>query len=113
MFRRLKDGAVSWTVEQMLRSWLEPYGELASFSLDSGARRMAADLLLKGETAPVRVEMTGYVVREGDEGLRLNYDDLTVSREWLQSLADKLLAERSIALPNSARRFWPILRLLV
>ena len=113
MLRKLKDGAVAWTIQQMLRSWLAPYGDLLSLNLESATRRVSADLLLKGETQPVRVEMAGYQVIEEEEGLRLTYDDLTVSRDWLQTLADNLLASRSIKLPTSARRFWPVIRLLV
>jgi S-adenosylmethionine synthetase len=113
MIRKIKDQALAWTATQFLRSKIENYGQILGLSIDSSAREVRGEFLLRGETEPVYAVLSGYRVTEDGERLSLTFMSLETSREWLNQLLKDLLPSNTIKLPSNASRYAGIIRLLL
>ena len=99
-FQSQKDNSVSFVVEKMLRTRLEPYGCVSAFSLDSKNNRAALTILLKGETQPVTLDIREYVFAADAQGAYLVVKQAITSREWLTVLVQDLLIGRRLPIPD-------------
>ena len=95
---------------QVLASRLAPYGDMLNFQVDPAAKTIALEILLKGETEPVRLTLSGYELRDNGGKTRLAFAGATASREWIETLAREFVIGREIELPP---KLAPVLRLLV
>ncbi|MFB3902238.1 MAG: hypothetical protein ACE15E_02190 [Acidobacteriota bacterium] len=113
MIRRIKDQAVAWTATQLLRSKIENYGQILGLSIDSSAREVRGEFLLRGETEPIYAVLSGYQVTEDGDRLSLTFASLETSRDWLTQLLKDLLPAKTIKLSSNASRYAGLIRLLV
>ena len=108
-------GAKDWLIEKagaalLNQAVLKPYGTLTTLKLDTTARWLEAELELKGETQPVKVRVQEYELRE--EGPRAFFvvKSIDTSREWLTTLARDFLVDKPFELPDSVKKFLPMIR---
>ncbi|MBC8094804.1 MAG: hypothetical protein H7Y43_03220 [Akkermansiaceae bacterium] len=99
--RLMEQAALSFLNSQVLA----PFGQATSLRMDSNAKTIRVELDLKGETAPVMIEITGYeVFNEGDRFF-LSARSASTSREWLTALANAQLCGKRIEIPEQAGRW--------
>ena len=108
-------GAKDWLLEKAAvvminQAVLKPYGSLTGLKLDSTARNLSAELQLNGETEPVRIEVQEYELIEEENKAFFVIKSLTTSRSWLTRLGDDFAVGRKFELPESVRKFLPMIR---
>ena len=108
-------GAKDWLVEKagmalLNQAVLKPYGTLTQLKLDTTARTIQADLELKGETQPVHLEVREYELREQDGRATIVLKDIHTSREWLTTLMGNFVVDKEFTLPDSVKKFLPMIR---
>ena len=107
-------GAKDWLLEKaatamLNRAVMKPYGVLAKLKLDTAARSIDAELELKGEAQPVQILIRGYEVQEKGERTYIVIKNLETSRQWLTTLARDFAVERPFEVPESVKKFLPML----
>ena len=98
----LKDKLVSLAAGKALAHKLREWCDMLKLEMDSQAKTLTVEALPKGELEPIRVELRGYsLVQEGTRTV-LEFESLTTSREWLTRLAETMLPEKRLVLPEGA-----------
>jgi hypothetical protein len=108
-------GAKDWLVEKAAvvminQAVLKPYGALTGLKLDTAARTINAELQLNGETEPVRLEVHEYELIEEAGTAFVVLKSLSTSRAWLTRLGNDFAVGRRFELPESVRKFIPMIR---
>jgi hypothetical protein len=103
LLKKAKDAALEKAVLMMLRPKIERYGELCSLKLDTSAKKLSAEFMLRGEASPLIISAAQYRIEQKRGETRLIVFGVKVSREWLQNLLDDELPEISIKVPDLAR----------
>jgi hypothetical protein len=102
-FGRLKDAGLEKALLLLLGPKLERYGEIHRLKLDTAARRVSAEILLLGESEPVRIEEARYRVERRDKENYLVVHSVRISRPWVQHLLEDHLPEISVKIPDGVR----------
>ncbi len=107
--------AKDWLIEKagmalLNQAVLKPYGTLTRLKLDTTARTIEADVELNGETQPVNVQVREYELRETDGRATVVLKDIHTSRDWLTTLMKNFVVDREFNLPDSVKKFLPMLR---
>lgn len=98
----LKDKLVSLAAGKALAHKLREWCTMFKLDVDSKGKVLMIEALPKGELEPIRVEMRGYrLIQEGARTV-VEFDSLTTSREWLTRLAETLLPDKRVVLPEGA-----------
>lgn len=96
---------------QMLAKRLAPYGDMLNFQIDSAAKTVTLEILLKGEKEPVRLTLSGYEIRTDAAGkTAATISGATASREWIETLLREFAVGHEIDVPP---KIASVLRLLV
>jgi hypothetical protein len=103
--RQGKDRALSRTLEALSRQFVGRYGTLSDIRLDSRERKIELELLLKGESTPVRIFIQRYDILSEEEKSYIVCRDITVSREWMKALAEDFLREKKFEIPHKYAKF--------
>lgn len=108
-------GAKDWLVEKAAvvminQAFLKPYGVMTRLKLDSAARCLEAEVQLNGEAEPVLVQIHEYEIIEEQGHAHVILKRMTTSRAWLTRLAEDFAVGRRFELPESVRKFLPMLR---
>ena len=107
--------AKDWLIEKagmalLNQAVLKPYGTLTRLKFDTTARTIEADVELNGETQPVNLQVREYELREADGRATVVLKDIHTSREWLTTLMKNFVVDREFNLPDSVKKFLPMLR---
>ena len=107
--------AKDWLIEKagmalLNQAVLKPYGTLTRLKLDTAARTIEADVELNGETQPVNLQVREYELREADGRATVVLKDIHTSRDWLTTLMKNFVVNREFNLPDSVRKFLPMIR---
>lgn len=82
------DGTKSEAIRRGANLFLkERYGELLSLRVDSRSRTLSMEVMLRGETEAVAVEIGAYELDESDGVSKLIFRQIRVSRPWMEELA--------------------------
>jgi hypothetical protein len=103
LLKKARDLALEKAVLLLMRPKVERYGELLALKLDTSAKKLSAEIMLRGETLPLVVSEARYRIEQKRGETRLIVFGVKVSREWLQNLLDDELPEISIKVPDLAR----------
>ena len=108
-------GAKDWLIEKAAavminQAVLKPYGALTTLKLDTTARTIEAELQLNGETEPVRLQVHEYELIEQEGTAFVLLKSISTSRTWLTRLANDFAVGRRFELPESVRKFIPMIR---
>ena len=107
---KTKGQAVSLAGRQILNSYLEKYGTMLNFSVHPETKTITAEILLKGEQAPIKLELTGYEIGGTPDKPTLRIARAEASREWLGTLLREFVDGKAFDLPPKAA---PLLKLLL
>lgn len=99
-FTHAKDAGASIAIEHLLARQLEPYGELKLLKLNSRDRSIHLEVLLKGESQPLSVEVLEYeLVTTADQDF-LIIRRVVASREWVTALLHNFLVNHRHPIPH-------------
>ncbi|GAB6035954.1 hypothetical protein JCM15519_05130 [Fundidesulfovibrio butyratiphilus] len=99
MLRGVRDKAVSRAASVALRLKFRRWCDMLKIDIDSAAKVLVLEGQPKGETQPLRIELTGYKLETVGQKAVLTWERLTVSREWLTELAKVALPGNRLELP--------------
>ena len=105
MFNNTKDWTISKTAPTILNKLISAndwndVGKIAKLSIDSSVKTISLDIMLLGESEPIHLEITKYSFTKIDDVYWLECESISVSRQWMQAVADKLMPDR-IELPST------------
>ena len=91
-------------LEQMALTYLNgnllaPYGRATSLRIDSSAKTLCIEAELKGESIPVKIEISDYEIKEKGGRYFATVKGVRTSRAWLTTLAMKHLRNVPFELP--------------
>src|SRR6476469_7266398 len=106
-------GAKDWLMEKaavamLNQSLLQPYGLLTKLKLDTQRRSIDAELELKGEAQPVRIQIHEYELEEAGNEFYFLIRNVSTSREWLTVLARNFAVDRRLEVPASVKKYLPM-----
>ena len=84
------------------------YGTMTELKIDSKAKTLDATVMLKGESSPISIRAT-YDIADGPAPT-ISVTQVSVSREWMNVLANDFLINKAFAPPASIAK---ILRLVL
>ena len=85
----------------VLNNMLKEFGVMTSILIDSKSKSIAIEVELKGEDRPISIKIKEYVVEPDGDGSLLKIGDISFSREWMDVIAKKFLANRKLSIPVS------------
>lgn len=105
LFSNAKDRVIEYAALSWLNTkLLAPYGRATSLEIDSAQRTLRIHLELKGESAPVELEITEYEIAQAQGRYFAVVKGVRTSREWLTALAQDQLCNRRFELGTNAGR---------
>ena len=106
VFRKAKDHLVASAAPAILNEKiLADYGKITCLELDSAAKKLHVEVLLRGESQPIRVEIGLYKIERDHGSVLFTIQEITTSREWITTLARRQLVNRPITLPKQFSRW--------
>jgi len=85
---------------------IEAFGVVRQLSIDTSKKTMRIELDLNGESAPISVDIDSYELNEKDGVLRIAFQEMNASREWISAVLKKYVVGQAFPLPNAARLFF-------
>ena len=107
---KAKGQAVSLAGKQILDSYLQRYGKMLNFSVQPDTKTIHAEIMLKGEVAPIALTLSGYELGGTSAKPELRVAKVAASREWLEVVLREFVEGKPIELPPKAA---PLLKLLL
>jgi hypothetical protein len=102
--RSVKDGALALSLKAYVNDKFRDYGEVIDCSVDTGASRLTAQLMMRGERDPVTATIEKYEIeKDGDERF-IKLVQFSTSRIWLTTLLNSLFAGKRYKLPGSVSK---------
>jgi len=95
-----KDATNSAVFKTIINTAIKSYGSVIAFKIDSKDKSFLMELMLKGETQPVRIEITKYEFKRHDEKSFVIIYDLKANREWMQTVMEFALLNKEFELPS-------------
>lgn len=105
LFNPAKDFAIEVAVKLWFNQTHERYGQMTTIQIDSTAKRIHVALELKGETAPLLIEVKSYELTTAAGETVLKLGEIETSREWLNALLEDFLKpeDRRFKMPGSLK----------
>jgi hypothetical protein len=97
---RAKDTALEKALVMLLRPKFERYGELRQFALDTAEKTLSAEILLRGESAPLIISEARYRIETRAEDSYLVLHSVKVSKDCLQNLLSDHFPEIRLKIPD-------------
>jgi len=97
---RAKDVALEKALVMLLRPKFERYGEVQSFTLDTSAKKLSAEIMLRGESTPLIISEARYRIEQRADDSFLVVHKVKVSKEWLQNLLADHFPEITLKIPD-------------
>ena len=109
MFKKLKDKALSKSLEVAINLKIKEYGEMLNLNLDSQNKTIDFEVMLKGEKEPLKVFVKNYEISEENGKYFLYAKDISTSREWINVVAENYLKGEKVELPEKIAKTLQIL----
>lgn len=95
-----KDATNSALFKTIINTAIKSYGSVIAFKIDSKDKSFLMEVMLKGETQPVRIEITKYEFVRHDEKSYVIIYALNANREWMQTVMEFALLNKEFELPD-------------
>ena len=101
----VKDKAFETSARAFLNNKIAEFGNVTSLAVDTRQRRASLSAELKGESAPISVEIGSYDIIELNGQMCIRVLELTASREWLALAMRRYLVGKLVPIPASVMPF--------
>jgi hypothetical protein len=99
--RRKKDSTSSFFVERALQTFLWDYGRMLNLKLDSRQKTVQCEVLLKGETHPITLDVHQYEILTEAAGTFVVIRKASASREWLAVVLENFVCGKKFPVPEN------------
>lgn len=97
----VKDGALGVGLRAFFNEKFGEYGDVRDCVVDTGAGRITAQVVMRGERDPITITINRYeMVKDGGKAY-FTVRQLTTSRAWITLLLNKVLDGRRFEVPSS------------
>lgn len=104
--KKMRDTILPVAAKPLINHYLEDYGEMLNFKIDSENKKFFIEVLLKGEDSSIWLELEDYELVKEEEGSYLTFKNAKASREWMDvainTMAEKL--NHKIEIPDDAAK---------
>jgi hypothetical protein len=100
LISRAKDAALRKALLHYLRPRFERYGEIRELEVDTTAKVVTAELILKGEPFPFVISQARYRMESKSDESWIVFYAIKVSREWAQNLLEDQFPEIPVKVPT-------------
>ncbi|CAA6825194.1 MAG: Unknown protein [uncultured Sulfurovum sp.] len=100
MFNMAKDIAFSATGKSLLNRKIDRFGKISHLEFDSNKEVIELEVILKGETAPLQVLITGYTLQKIEGKHYLRIQNIKTSREWLNQVVEDYVQNKEFNVPK-------------
>jgi hypothetical protein len=106
-----KDKLISDQIQAQINRRIKSYGAMLNLNIDTQKKTISLVVDLKGETAPLTVEIRDYAVatENGQTFVEIDGAKVQTSRDWLNTLLSEQVRQRRIPLPQNAAPFIKLL----
>ena len=102
MFTAAKDAMASKAAKTYVSNFIERYGKITEFKIDSQRSRIEMVCQLIGEVSPIGVTIEKYRIEEKGAKKYLQVLDSSATRPWLQAVMRDHLHGRAFEVPTWA-----------
>jgi len=95
-----KDTTNSKVFKALINTAIKSYGTVLAFKIDSQNHSFLIELMLKGETLPVRIDISKYEFVQHGESTSVIIHELIANREWMQTIMDFTILNKEFELPK-------------
>ena len=95
-----KDTTNSKVFKALINTAIKNYGTVLAFKIDSQNHSFLIELMLKGETLPVRIDISKYEFVQYGDSTSVIIHELTANREWMQTIMDFTILNKEFELPK-------------
>jgi len=96
--------AKDWMLQEAAKIWINNeyrrFGTMTKLEIDSQKRTIHVELDLKGETAPIKVDVGRYTLVEENGKTYLEMAEVSTSREWINLLLEEFVKQPRFAVPQ-------------
>lgn len=100
LFGSFKDNISSMAAEKFLTQYIQRYGKLLDFKLNSQQKKIDVKVQLLGEVSPVEVNIGNYSLIDEGEKSYVRINEIKTSREWLNLALNDYIKGRKFELPS-------------
>lgn len=97
-------GMMNKAIETFIAAKLGAAGQVERVELDKKQKRIQLAILMAGESASIQVDMLGYRMEEQGGVTRLLFDEIRISRPWMEILLKEYKPDLSFRIPDSYRK---------
>jgi len=95
-----KDAANSKLFKTIINQIIKSYGSVLAIKIDSKDRSFLIELMLKGETLPIRIEISKYEFIQHEDSASVIIYSLKANREWMKTIMDMFVVNKEFELPK-------------
>ena len=89
----------NYLLRYVLNNKLKEFGMVTSILIDSKSKSITIEVELKGEDRPIRIKIKEYVIEPAGDGSLIKIGNISFSREWMDVVARKFLANAKLSIP--------------
>jgi hypothetical protein len=99
LLHSVKDAGASFVIERAVAHRLQPYGRMLSLSIDSKTSRIRLEVLPKGETQPITINIDEYQLTNVAGADFIVIKKASSSREWIHALLQDFAIGKTLPIP--------------
>lgn len=100
IFGSFKDNISSMAAEKYLSQYIQKYGKLLDFQLNSQQKKIDLKVQLLGEVSNVEINIGSYSIIEEQNKSFVKINQISTSREWLNLVLNDYIKGRTFELPE-------------
>ena len=95
-----KDTTNSAVFKAAINPFIRKYGQILALKIDSKDKAFIFEIMLKGEAAPIRIEIRKYEFINKDGVNYVKFHELFANRYWMDTMMELMLLEQEFPLPK-------------
>ena len=99
----VKDRATEASAKALINQKFEDIGSVTELQIDSKQGTISAQLALKGEAAPISINIGAYELIQENGVTCISFHGFAASREWISALLNRYLAGHKLQVPDALR----------
>jgi hypothetical protein len=96
----IADSTISLIGSGIVKRVLHAIGDVQSFTFDSRMKEVAVRIVLRGEEETTEIRLCRYHITEPEGVLKIRFEKIETTKEWLTAAAEKFFTGRDIEVPE-------------